>query len=33
VCNWAREAGFEVEQVLELDTVTRDRLLVARKSA
>jgi N,N-dimethyltransferase/O-methyltransferase len=32
-CNWAREAGFEVEQVLELDTVTRDRLLVARKSA
>lgn len=28
---WAEETGFEVEQVIPLDTMTRDRLLVARK--
>ncbi|MGX9886897.1 demethylpremithracinone o-methyltransferase [Streptomyces sp. NPDC002276] len=28
---WAQRAGFEVEQVISLDTMTHDRLLVARK--
>jgi SAM-dependent methyltransferase len=30
---WAEEVGYEVERVTELDTITRDRLLVARKPA